>query len=64
MAKASEEENAMSDAQVISAAKDIQDLVTTSEIYSPSVYGCAYNIDPVYQENNGVGLQLSSQGKP
>jgi len=29
-AKASEEENAMPDAQVISAAKDIQDLVTTS----------------------------------
>ena len=42
----------------------VQDLVTTTEFYSPSVYRCAYNIDPVYQENDGVVLQLSNQGKP
>jgi len=42
----------------------VQDLVTTTEICFPSVFGCAHNIAPVYQENDGVGLQLSSQGKP
>jgi len=34
----------------------VQDLVTNTEIYSPSVCGCAHNIDPVYQENDGVRL--------
>jgi len=53
-AKASEEENAMPDAQVISAAKDIQDLVTTTEFYSHSVCGFDNTIDPVCKENAGV----------
>ena len=40
--------------QYFSLAELVQDLVTTTEIYSPSVYGCAYNIDPVCKENDGV----------
>ena len=52
--KASEEENAMPDAQVISAAKDIHCMVTIATYYIHSGCGCDNTIDPVCKENAGV----------